>query len=89
MSSINYAKKDNLIYTDGSQEYNEDKINYENVAAIGMYIRYNNGEYRISQPIGNKTTEFDRMLPRTKVFIVHRMLLHGPLHQRIQRLNVL
>ena len=55
---MNYTKQDPLIYTDGSQEYSEDKLNYENVASIGIYIKFNNSEYRILQPIGNQTILF-------------------------------
>ena len=50
LSSINYTTHDLLIYTDGSHEYNEDKINFENVSSIGIYIEYNHSEYFISQP---------------------------------------
>ena len=44
-----------IVYTDGSHENNIVVIGYEDIASYGIYIRFSNKEYKISQPIGTQS----------------------------------
>ena len=43
------------MYTDGSFEHNLDHMDYENVTGIGIYITFNDFNYKLFQPIGDES----------------------------------